>query len=104
MLNSMGYEVTLAPDGSSAVTQFNQALLAGAPHDAVILDLTIPGGIGGKEVVKILGRLDPNLKAIVSSGYSNDPVVANFQEHGFVASFSKPYSMDALKRTLEQVL
>ena len=104
MLNSMGYEVTLAPDGSSAVTQFNQALLAGAPHNAVILDLTIPGGIGGKEVVKILGRLDPNLKAIVSSGYSNDPVVANFQEHGFVASLSKPYSMDALKRTLEQVL
>jgi CheY-like chemotaxis protein len=103
MLANMGYEVSLAADGNSAVTQFKQALLAGSPHDAVILDLTIPGGIGGKEVIKILSRLAPNLKAIVSSGYSDDPVVANYREYGFVASLSKPYDMEALKKRLEQV-
>jgi len=103
MLSNMDYEVTLAPDGNSAVALYTQALSNGAPPDAVILDLTIPGGMGGKEVVKILGRLAPNLKAIVSSGYSNDPVVANYKEHGFVASLSKPYDMEALAGMLEQV-
>lgn len=104
MLTGMGFAVTLAPDGNSAVTQFNQALLMGSRYDAVILDLTIPGGIGGSEVVKILGHLDPHLKAIVSSGYSDDPVVANYRKYGFTASLSKPYDLESLQRLLEQVL
>lgn len=104
MLAKLGYEVSLAADGNSAVTQFKQALLAGSPPDAVILDLTIPGGIGGKEVAKILSRLVPDLKAVVSSGYSDDPVVANYREYGFVASLSKPYDMEALRTRLEQVV
>lgn len=70
MLQKMGYDVVLAQDGQTAVAIYQEAMSAGNPFDAVVLDLTVPGGIGGKETVRQLRTLDPNVRAIVSSGYS----------------------------------
>ena len=70
----------------------------------VIMDLTIPGGKGGKEVIRELLELDPAVKAIVSSGYSNDPVMANYTEYGFKGFVNKPFKIEDLGKALEQVL
>jgi DNA-binding NtrC family response regulator len=104
MLAHLGHEVALASDGDTALLLYRQALAEGKPFDAVILDLTIPGGVGGKEVVKSLRQLDPNLKAIVSSGYADDPVVSNYQHYGFIDSLSKPYDMSELKKILNRTM
>ncbi len=103
MLGSMGHVVTLAVDGETAIKAYKSGFAAGQPFDIVILDLTIPGGMGGKDVAKILKQFDPDLKAIVSSGYSDDPVVANFKEYGFIATLSKPYDMAGLQATLDAI-
>jgi len=103
MLGSMGHEVTLASDGETAVEEYKNAFAAREPFDIIILDLTIPGGMGGKDVVKILKQIDSDVKAIVSSGYADDPVVANYKEYGFIATLSKPYDMAGLKDTLDAV-
>jgi len=103
MLGSMGHEVTLASDGETAVKEYKNAFAAEEPFDIIILDLTIPGGMGGKDVVKILKQFDPEVKAIVSSGYADDPVVANYEEYGFIATLSKPYDMAGLKDTLDAI-
>ena len=71
----MGYEVALASDGDEAVSLFRKAKKAGEPFDAVILDLTIPGGMGGRETIKKLKKIDPKVKAVVASGYSNNPEI-----------------------------
>jgi CheY-like chemotaxis protein len=78
MLQFLGYEVCTAAEGAQAVTLYGSSREEGRPFDAVIMDLTIPGGMGGAEAITILRRLDPQIKAIVSSGYSNDPVMANY--------------------------
>ncbi len=103
MLGSMGHEVTLASDGETAVKEYKNAFAAGKPFDIIILDLTIPGGMGGKDVAKKLKQFDPDVRAIVSSGYADDPVVANFKEYGFSATLSKPYDMAGLKATLDAI-
>ncbi len=82
-LKTAGYEVELAADGNKAIELYKKAMESSKPFDAVILDLTIRGGMGGKETIKKLLELDPDVKAIVTSGYSNDPVMANFREYGF---------------------
>ncbi len=83
LLGYLGYEATFARDGDEAIQQFIQAREAGREFDAVILDLTVPGGMGGKAAIEKLLRIDPQVKAIVSSGYSDDPIMANFLEYGF---------------------
>jgi len=77
---------------------------ASRPFHAVIMDLTIPGGMGGKEAIAKLREIDANVKAIVSSGYSNDPVMANFTEYGFYGVVTKPYKMKDLSEVLRRVL
>lgn len=104
MLHSLGYEVESARDGEEAIQKYREAREAGRPFDAVIMDLTVPGGMGGREAVQKLRQIDPHLKAIVSSGYSNDPVMAQFEEHGFVACIAKPYSVHKMGKTLQEVL
>ena len=74
------------------------------PYDAVILDITIPGGMGGKEVIGRLRDYDPEVKAIVSSGYSNDEVMAEYEAHGFVGMLNKPFKIAALSQVLKKVL
>lgn len=104
MLNVLGYESEFANDGDEAVKMYKKALESGKPYDAVMLDLTIPGGMGGKEAVKILLETDPNLKAIVFSGYSDDPVMSNHRKYGFKGMLSKPFNLESLGKALHDVL
>ncbi len=104
MLPKMGYDVVLAQDGQAAVDRYKAALSAGDPFDAVILDLTVPGGMGGKETVRHLRALDPNVRAVVSSGYSNDPVMANHARYGFCGAVKKPYLIQDLSQLLNAVI
>ena len=104
MLEFLGYEPVCASEGESAVAIYQEALSAGRPFDVVILDLTVPGGMGGKEAIALLRQINPRLRAIVSSGYSNDPIMADHRAHGFCAVMSKPYSVETLEDALRQAL
>jgi two-component system, cell cycle sensor histidine kinase and response regulator CckA len=104
MLEKLGYESKFAKDGAEAIGMYKRAKEAEKSYAAVILDLTIPGGMGGKETIKYLLEIDPAIKAIVSSGYSDDPVLANFQEYGFKGIMSKPFEFRSLGKVLQAVL
>jgi len=104
MLTRCGYSVATAPGGREALEMYKQALANGAPFDVVIMDLTIPGGIGGKEAIKNLLAIDPQVRTIVSSGYSDDPVMTNYAEYGFKGVAPKPYTLSELQEVLTQVL
>ncbi|MDD3581903.1 MAG: PAS domain S-box protein [Desulfobacca sp.] len=104
MLERIGYEVECARDGAEAVKLYAQAKNTGQPFNAVILDLTIPGGMGGKEAIKRLSKLDPQVKAIVSSGYADGTTVANYKEYGFQGIIPKPYRLAELSRVLHGVI
>ncbi len=104
MLAQYGYKTVQALDGLSAVKLYKSAMDAGQKFDAVIMDLTIPGGMGGVESISRIIELDPDVRAIVSSGYSNDPVLANFTEYGFKACISKPFRLEELLSTLQSAL
>jgi CheY-like chemotaxis protein len=103
MVEELGYETELAIDGQTAITSYRRALTGRQPFDAVIMDLTIPGGMGGKEAMKHLREIDPHVVAIVASGYSNDPVMADFRGHGFAAQLSKPFRVEDLDRALKRI-
>lgn len=100
ILQSMGYEVAQAQDGHEAIDLYIRARQAGKPHDLVIMDLTIPGGMGGKETIAELTAINPDIKAIVSSGYSNDPIMADYKKYGFCGVLKKPFKIDELKDVL----
>jgi PAS domain S-box-containing protein len=104
MLGRMGYEVEAAKEGLEAIEIYRKAKKAGQPFDAVIHDFTIKGGMGGKEAIKELLKIDPDVKAIISSGYSNDPIMSDFGAYGFRSALPKPYQMKGLKEVLEKVL
>ncbi len=103
-LHHLNFNVTTAKNGEEAVEIYKEQLLKGKPFDCVIMDLTIPGGMGGKETIKVLKELDPHVKAIVSSGYSNDPVMANHRDYGFMGVTVKPFRIDELKSLLYDVI
>jgi CheY-like chemotaxis protein len=96
--------VDLARDGDEAVAFFKKAEADKQPYSAVIMDLTIPGGMGGKEAIQTLRKIDNNVIAIVSSGYSNDPIMADYKSYGFSGVISKPYMASDLRKILEDVL
>ncbi|MCA1961652.1 MAG: response regulator [Desulfomonile sp.] len=98
------YDVVVAKDGEEAVEQYRQAAFNGRPFDVVIMDLTVPGGMGGKEAIRHLLEIDSNVKAIVSSGYSDDPIMSNFEKYGFRAVLPKPYDGLRLRETLEKLI
>ena len=103
MLSEVGYEVKFTKDSAEAIGQYSEAGESEQPFDAVILDLTIAGDIGGKEVVRKLLEMDPDVKAIVSSGYSTNPVMSKFREYGFSAAVPKPYSVEELEKSLHSI-
>lgn len=103
MVEELGYDTELTTDGQAAIAAYRQALLAGQPFDAVIMDLTIPGGMGGKEAIQGLRKIDSQVVAIVASGYSNDPVMADFRRYGFAAQLSKPFRVEDLVRVLRRI-
>lgn len=104
MLDNLGYEANLARDGQEAVKKFSEAQGNAHRIDLVILDLTVPGGMGGKECLRQLRLLDPNIKAIVSSGYSDDPVMADFSKYGFNGVIAKPYKVSDISHLLHELL
>ncbi|MFC1669412.1 ATP-binding protein [Spirochaetota bacterium] len=104
MLQNSGYYVVITKDGGEAVDIFRKAFKGDNRFDIVILDLTVPGGLGAGDAIKKIREVDPSVKAVVSSGYTNDPVMENFREHGFNGAMEKPYHMDNLLSVLEEVL
>jgi DNA-binding NarL/FixJ family response regulator len=96
--------VKVAADGDEAVREYAAARENGQPYDVVVFDLTVPGAMGGADAMREILKMDPMAKGIVSSGYSSDPVMANFQAHGFRGSVPKPYRMSDFSRTLREVL
>ncbi|MCK5682904.1 response regulator [bacterium] len=104
LLLLLGYEVEFVKDGVELLERYKNASQCGEPYDAVIIDLTIHGGMGGKEVIGILLAIDPDVVAIVTSGYENDPVLSNFKSYGFKNVIPKPYNIVELGKTLKQAL
>jgi len=103
ILKGFGYKVETAKDGETAKKIYKKAIESNKPFDLVILDLTIPGGKGGKDIITELTAIDPNVKAVVSSGYSTDPVMANYREYGFVGRLEKPFRVDTLGRMIKEI-
>ncbi|MDP8208859.1 MAG: PAS domain S-box protein [Candidatus Electryonea clarkiae] len=104
MLSLLGYDVKCVENGSKAIKEYKEAKENGTPFDLVIMDLIIPGDLGGKETIKILLEYDPDVKAIVSSGYSNDPSMADYQAHGFAGMVPKPYRVAELQQAIEDIV
>lgn len=104
MLSSLGYVAEIAKDGAEAIDLYKAALESSAPFDAVIMDLTIPGGMGGKEAIQELRNIDPDVLAIVSSGYSTDPIMSEYAEYGFCGVMPKPYRVKELSQLLHDLL
>ncbi len=103
-LQTLGHESQITGDGKAAEEAFRRALETGNPFDVVILDLTVPGGMGGKEALTCLRRLNPEVPAIVASGYSNDPDMADFTQAGFQGALKKPFTVTDLGAILDRVL
>ena len=103
VLRFLGYEVQFARDGAEALALYAKEKSAGAPFDVVILDLSVPDGMGGREAIGKLKELDPSVKAVVSSGFANDPYVQNYAEYGFSGRLSKPYKINDMKVLLEDL-
>jgi CheY-like chemotaxis protein len=102
MLSLAGHEAAFAADGAEAVRAYQAARQAGRPFDLVIFDLTVPGGMGGKEALQELLAIDPGVRAIASSGYSSDPIMGNPRAYGFRVSLPKPYDIPDLMRVVEE--
>jgi PAS domain S-box-containing protein len=104
LLSHFGYRSSVARDGEEAIALYKDAAARMDPFAVVIMDLTIPGGLGGKETIARLHEFDPFVKAVVSSGYSTDPIVANFRQYGFVGILTKPYTAKEMSETIKKVL
>ncbi len=104
VLDHLGYETAFARNGKEAIELYTRALREGTPFDVVIVDLTVRGGMGGKETVEELMKVDPSVKAVVSSGYSNAPAIVDFEKYGFCGAVTKPYSIKELSKILHDAV
>jgi CheY-like chemotaxis protein len=104
ILNVLGYEVAFATNGEEAIEAYKKAKESGDPFDAVVFDLTVPGGMGGEEASNILIEYDPELIAIASSGYSTSNIMSNYKDSAFKAAVPKPYRIKEMSDALHQVL
>jgi two-component system cell cycle sensor histidine kinase/response regulator CckA len=104
MLTYLGLTADFATHGEEAIQLYEKAMREGHPYDLIIMDLTVPGKMGGKEAIELLKKINPDIKAIVSSGYSNDPVMANYADYGFVGVVAKPYRIEDLQSAINSVL
>ena len=104
LLERLGLHVKVTRDGAEAVREYANARVSSEPYDVVIFDLTVPGGMGGADAMREILKIDPAAKGIVSSGYSSDPVMANYRAHGFRGSVPKPYRISDFSRTIREVM
>ena len=104
MLEKFGHTVSLTADGEEAVTEYRRAMEEGKTYNLVIMDLTIPGGMGGKDAATEILDMDPDARILVSSGYSNDPVMADYKAYGLKGIIAKPFRLAELKDTIERFL
>jgi len=103
MLTRKGFSVDTAEDGAAAIELYRRAMERGEPYDTVVLDMTVPGGMGGRETMEHLREIDPGVRAIVSSGYSQDPVMASYADCGFAAALPKPYRIQELVDVIKEI-
>ena len=104
MLQYLDLEAVRVTNGADAIVEYKKRYSAGTAFDAVIMDLTIPGGMGGKETVTAILAIDKEASVFVSSGYSNDPIMVNYKDYGFVGVIAKPFDMTAIQKTLAVLL
>jgi len=104
VLRFLGYDAAFAREGGAAIELYKQGRESGQPFDLVIIDLTIPEGLGGEETIERLRSYDPDVKAVVSSGYTNDPVMQEFAKYGFSGRLTKPYRINEMKALLESMI
>ena len=104
MLQYLDFEAVRVTNGADAIVEYKKRYSAGTAFDAVIMDLTIPGGMGGKETVTAILAIDKEASVFVSSGYSNDPIMVNYKDYGFVGVIAKPFDMTAIQKTLAVLL
>ncbi|WDP85493.1 MAG: response regulator [Desulfobacter sp.] len=104
MLEKFGYVVTLSADGQSAVEEYRKALDQNRAYNLVIMDLTVPGGMGGKEASQLILDMDPSACIVVSSGYSEDPIMAEYKSYGLKGIIAKPYRLATLKKTIHSLI
>jgi len=104
VLKFLGYEADFAKEGGAALRLYKQEKEAGKPFDLVIVDLTIPEGMGGRETIAKLREYDPGVRAVVSSGFANDPVVQDYASFGFSGRLTKPYRINEMKALLEDLI
>lgn len=104
LLGHIGYEVEVAKDGTEALVLYKKAKETKEPFDVVVLDLTVRGAMGGEETIKKLLEVDPEVKAIVSSGYSNNPVLSDFKQYGFKGVVAKPFKLKEMNDVLNNVM
>ena len=104
IFSRMGYEVAFSKNGEEAIELYQESLTGNKPFDVVILDLTVKNGMGGKEAIQHLLKIDPDVRGIVSSGYSNDPVMMNYKQYGFVGVVSKPYNYKELRKKIAEMI
>ena len=104
MLEYLGYQATTCASGAEAVTRYKAAGDSGTPFSAVIMDLTIPGGMGGKDAAEQILAIDPQARLIVSSGYSNDPIMSDYRAYGFTGAVAKPYNIKELGQLISDLL
>jgi len=104
MLKLNKFSVETSFNGEIALQKYQAALDAGNPFELVIMDLTIPNGMGGMEAIKELIKIDPDVKCVVSSGYADDPIMANYKDYGFKGVISKPFAVGELMASLNQII
>jgi two-component system cell cycle sensor histidine kinase/response regulator CckA len=104
MLDTLGQEVEFAEDGAAAVDRYRAALSAGSRFDVVLLDATVRGGMGGEETIRLLKEIDPSVVAVVSSGYSDNALLSNYEHHGFRASLPKPFTLEDIQTVLARLM
>ena len=103
MLKYLGFEAVWVADGTAAIKEYSRQKDAGQPYAAIIMDLTIPGGMGGKEAIVEILAIDPAARAFVSSGYANDPIMVNCKAYGFTGVIAKPFDVAAVQHLLDSL-
>ena len=104
MLTALGHETVLTSEGGEALVRYQEAMKETVPFDCTILDLTVKGGMGGADTLNRLLELDPGARVLASSGYANDPILAEYARHGFTGVLRKPYSIEALQEAIAEIL